>query len=192
MKCSELFDKHFNGEDKLFECELRIKHKKGYWVWTLSSGRMLQQDDTGMPTRMIGTLLDISSRKQAEMDLIQAKDAAEKANNVKGDYLANISHEIRTPMNGVLGMTELLLDHELNPEQENRALTIKRRAESLLTVINDILDFSRIEAGKLELETIEFDLAQLMEDIADIFSLSAFQKGLEFICSVNLRYRIGF
>lgn len=184
-RSSQLMEKHFDGEIDRYECELRFKHKDGHWIWVVDTGRLVERDENSFPKRMIGTLLDITARKQAEADMIQAKETAEAANKTKSEFLANMSHEIRTPMNGVIGMTELLLDNRLEPEQESRALTIKRSAESLLTIINDILDFSKIEAGKLELEIIDFDLGILLEDVADTLSLSAVEKGLKLICSVN-------
>jgi len=315
-RSSQAMEKHFDGLSNHYECEMRFKHKNGHWVWGLDSGRLVERHENGAPKRMIGTLLDISTRKkveqlqqqseqrfielfrasddamllidkdkfvecnaaaakmlgysdekklmqhspaefspvtqsdgqnsavkarlmikialekgvnrfewdhmkkggevfpvevslaltpiliggrtvvhciwrdltrikQAESDLIKAKEVAEIANKTKGEFLANMSHEIRTPMNGVIGMTELLLDNELDFEQENRALTIKRSAESLLTIINDILDFSKIEAGKLDLEILDFDLGTLLEDIADTLAVRAIEKELELICSVN-------
>lgn len=359
-RSTQVIEKHFDGETESYECELRLKHKDGHWVWVLDTGRVVERDENGIPKRMIGTLLDISQRKQAELEQLQiyeataakvgvahrlaqplpletrldnavdeilnisgldvqqkggvflleegasellmcshrgafsdvflrdeatvglgcclcgraavsgeiivsdncftdhrhehswdtmtahghyivplsvagteaqaivgvlflytdvnpydgeerlallkeignmlatsimqdrafqlaetAKYNAEAASKTKSEFLANMSHEIRTPMNGVIGMTDLLLDHKLEPEQESRALTIKRSAESLLTVINDILDFSKIEAGKLELEILSFDLGTLVEDIADSLDLRAMEKGLEFICSAN-------
>ncbi len=130
---------------------------------------------------MLQDITDLEVLRRSQDALLRAKDVAESANRAKSEFLANMSHEVRTPMTGVLGMTGLLLDMDLPPEQLEYVKIIQASGQALLAIINDILDFSRIEAGRLSIDPLAFDLAAAIDEIVSLVIEKADAKGIQLI-----------
>ena len=171
-----------DGAVSSFESE--VFRRNGERIWISENARAVRARN-GSIARYEGTVVDITSRRAAEEALRRAKDAAEEASRLKAEFLATMSHELRTPMNAVLGMTRLLLDTELTPDQREMGTTVHASAESLLAILNDILDFSKIEAGKMEFESVELEPRRITEDTIDLLSESAHRKGLDIVYAID-------
>jgi len=159
--------------------------KQGERVPVLFSASALQHDARHKEPGMVCLVLDITKRKQFEKELASAHDEALEANQLKSEFLATMSHEIRTPLNGILGLTSLLQDTELNEEQTEYVTSANSCGQSLLKIINDVLDFSKIEAGHMAIDTVDFNLLRVVEDVAEMLASKTLEKGYELICSVN-------
>ena len=160
-----------------FECEYRLLRSDGAIRWIFDRGFPVR-DSSGKMYRMAGLAEDVTERRLAEEAMRRAKEAAEDADRVKGDFLRNISHEIRTPMNGIIGLTELTLDTPLSSEQHGNLEGVMTSAESLLEMIDSILDFSRLEERGLTLEQAPFALRKWLKDAIGTLEPRAREKGL--------------
>jgi len=199
----ELLAKLNRGEIDSFTLEKRYLHPGDRVLWAVLTIRQFR--DSQGELQRITTDVDVTEQKRQAAELNQAKEAAEEINRqleqaiahaqqstldatlasqAKSAFLATMSHEIRTPMNGVIGMTSLLLDTPLTPQQHDWVETIRSSGDNLLTIINDILDFSKIESGKLELEREPFDVRETVESVLDLLAARAAEKSIELLCEI--------
>lgn len=163
--------------------EVRAISSSGKTLWIQITGQA--EFNNGACTRLYGSIQDIDDRKRIEKELTTARDNAENAAQAKSAFLATMSHEIRTPMNGVLGMLSLLENSHLDYDQERKVSIAKNSARSLLALIDDVLDFSRVDAGKLALEEIDFNVRELIEELSESLALRAQEKGLELVLDLT-------
>ena len=194
-----------------YEHEFRVRHISGDYRWVRAYGRPLRQEDGSTLWNLLTT--DITTQKEADAQLreanrklkaqsaeleaarLRAEEAAdiaraamqdaEDASRAKSEFLANMSHEIRTPLNGILGMAGLMEDTELDPGHADNIRIIRQSGETLLAIINDILDFSKMEAGKLELETVDFQLPDIIDGVGQLLGPKAAEKDVELVLYID-------
>ena len=179
----EVFEAVLHGE-KLEDYETVHRSVTDDLKYLSFSVQPLRSPD-GMIVGARGTARDVTERAIARAALEEARTEAERAAKTKSAFLANMSHEIRTPMNGILGMTELMLDSDLSAEHRRSLEVVRASAEALLTVINDVLDFSKFDAGRFDLEHIEFDLPGMLESAVRLLGTRAADQNIELVCDVG-------
>ena len=170
-------DDALGGRSDRYLVEHRIAARGG-WIWIESVGMVTQRDAEGRPMRLTGRNIDITARRKMHEDMAQARAQAEASSQAKSEFLANVSHEVRTPLNAVMGLTRLLQQSSVNPEQRQYLDLIDRSASTLLALLNDILDLSKIEAGKLVFEQIRFDIGRWVREAVALHTPVAQAKGL--------------
>lgn len=157
--------------------EIRRRRKDGTPI-DLSLSTSPLRDAKGSISGIMAVIIDVTEQKRVQEELKKAREAAETACRAKSEFLANVSHEIRTPMNGIIGMTELLLETDLTADQREGLEIVRDSARTLLMILNDILDYSKIEAGKLVLDSVAFNLREILEATLKPFLAQAYSKGV--------------
>lgn len=198
QRSTEQLRAHFAGESEHYECEVRVRHRDGHWVWIMDRGRVTAWDRDGKPLLMAGTHLEISKRKAAEeklahyqqnlerlveqrtRDLSLAKEAAEAASRAKTAFLANVSHELRTPMHGIMGMLSLVIRRTSDEKSLKNLQVAEASARRLLGIVGNVLDIARLEGDKLSLEAQPFALGSVGDSLLATFAEQIADKGLKF------------
>lgn len=216
VKASKELEKHLEGKTDYYNVEFRQPHKNGSWVWVNARGKVTERDESGKALRMSGTHIDITHRKNIELELqkqneeyealneelnanldktqklnIELEAALEKAkesDRLKNAFLANMSHEIRTPMNGILGFARLLENTNLSEEELSKYVSIiKKSGKRMLATINGIIDISRIESNQVDINISKVDLSIAMDDLYQFFQIEIKEKNIELIIDLNLK-----
>ena len=178
---AENFEAALSGKIPVYDAVYAYQRPvDGRVVWIHALGHVVK-DANGKPTDMFGVTQDITDFKLLEQEIVAAKQKAEEATEMKSMFLANMSHEIRTPMNAIIGLSHLALKTQLTPKQRDYVSKVHNAGTSLLAIINDILDFSKIEAGKLDLESTDFKLDDVITSVTTLTAQKAHEKGLEFL-----------
>ena len=178
-RCKALMISHINGDQMIYQAELRVKNKKGNYFWIQDNAKVIERDTEGNPLRISGIHIDISEIKKTEKELIIAKEKAEESNQLKSEFLHNMSHEIRTPMNGIIGFSELLSGVEDNPEKQHYYTTIiQNSSKQLLRIIDDILEISRLDTKQIKLNQEEFSLNNFILELFSVFDLKSKERNI--------------
>ncbi len=176
-----MLQRHMNNTGMPFDVEGRLQRKNGDYRWYRITGQA-QWGGDGRPLRLAGGITDIQEKKDFELAIIEAKEAALTAAKARGEFLANMSHEIRTPMTAILGFTDLLEDPGISQDEfKDRVQTIRRNGEHLLSLINDILDISKLEAGKMNVERVDCSLKDLVGEVLTLMQVRAQGKGVSLV-----------
>lgn len=178
----EHLQRYLRGELSEYAHTFRMRHESGRWIWVNSRGKALW-DSSGRPVRMVGAHTDITYMKEYQERLKEEKQVAENANRAKSDFLAHMSHEIRTPLTAISGIAEILMRNQdnLGDKQRQMVRTLVTSTASLKDLVSDILDFSKIESGEVEIKNETFGLAEVFQQVISMMSVSAREKGLDFM-----------